>query len=294
METIAPVFISGIVTGAIYSTIGMGVVAIYKCTRVLNFAQGELVLLGAYLCWTFIAVLGLPIWIGILAGLIVTAVCGALVQYVFIRPLIGQPLFSVIVLTVGLSWLLRGAIFSGWGVDPLGDIAIFPDTSLSIGNVSISAAELGTLAICLILAGGFLAFFKYSNFGVRMRATSEDSQAAQALNINVSMVFTFAWAIGALIAGAGGLLLATKSIFNIHLAPLGIKSLAVVFLGGLESFGGTFLAGITIGLAEAIAAYYLDPVVGGGTKEVFAYVLIVFILLFRPYGFAGEKEIERV
>ena len=295
MEAIAPVLISGIVTGCIYALVGMGLVAIYKCTRVLNFAQGELVLLGAYLCWTFMDYFHLPIWIGILVGFVIAAGMGVLIQLIFIRPLIGQPVFSLIILTIGLSWLLRGIVFSIWGVEPLGDVPIFPKTDIgTIGGVGVGWEEFGPLAISLAFAAGSLAFFKYSSLGTRMRATSEDAQVAQSLRVNVSMVFTVAWLIGAVIAAAGGVLLATKTIFNIHLASMGLKCLAVVFLGGLESFGGTFLAGLTIGVAEALAAYYLDPLVGGGTKEVFAYALVVIILLFRPYGFAGEKEIERV
>ena len=295
MGALAPVLISGIVTGCIYALVGMGLVAIYKCTRVLNFAQGELVLMGAYLCWTFISYLGLPIWVGILLGFVVAAGLGVLIQYVFIRPLIGQPVFSLIILTIGLSWLLRGIAYSIWGVEPLGDIPIFPEASIgTIGGIGVGWTEAGPLLVSLLFAAGSLAFFKYSSLGTRMRATSEDAQVAQSLKVNVSMVFTFTWLIGAVIAAAGGVLLATKTIFNIHLASMGLKCLAVVFLGGLESFGGTFLAGLTIGVAEALAAFYLDPLVGGGIKEVFAYALIVIILLFRPYGFAGEKEIERV
>jgi len=294
MEALTPVIISGIVTGCIYAMVGMGLVAIYKCTHILNFAQGELVLIGAYLCWTFIAYLGLPIWLGILLGVAISAGVGAIVQYIFARPLIGQPVFAAIVMTIGLSLLLRGAAYGAWGVDPLGDVPIFPEEKLGIAGASIAVDNFYTLGISLALAIGFLLFFRYSNVGVRMRATSEDSQAAQALNINVRTIFTLAWALGAILAAVGGLLLAVKSIFNIHLAPVGLKCLAVVFLGGLESFGGAFAAGLTIGISEAIAAYFLDPLVGGGTKEVFAFALIVFILLFKPYGFAGEKEIERV
>ena len=293
MANFVTMLISGLGIGSIYALVAMGFVVIYKCTKILNLAQGELVLIGSYICFSLASFLNLPVGLALVLGALLAAGFGAIVQRLFIQPLIGQPVFSTVVMTLGLGMLLRSIAFAIWGAAPLGTLGMFPASLGEIGGVMIRGSDVGALAVSLGLIAAFLLFFRHSRIGIRMRAVADDEQAAEALKMKVRQLFLVAWALAGATAAVAGTLFGARSIFDVSLVSVGFKCLAVVFLGGLESFSGVLAAGMLIGIVEAMAGLYLAPFLPG-CKDVIAYALIVVILIFRPYGFRGQEEIERV
>ena len=295
MESLFPALFSGISTGSLYALVGMGLVAIYKTTRILNFAQGILLVMGAYIFFTFFINFELPLWISLLLTGLASAAFGAIIFYLFARPLMGQPVFATIIMTLGLGLLLQGITYAIWGTGPLGTVTLFPKVSFGIGNYQMMIDEVAVIVICIVSFAALLLWFKYSRMGIQMRACAENEQAAESIAIDVRKVFLIAWIIGVVVSAAVGIMLSEKTYFHSHIISIGWKCLAVLFLGGLESFGGVLIAGLIIGIAEVLAAIYLDPfIAGGGTREVFAFVLVIVILMFKPYGFGGQEEIKRV
>lgn len=286
--------IPGIMTGAVYALIALGFVLIYKCSGVLNLAQGELVVIGAYAFYAFGAQIGLPLWAALLSTLLAAAIMGLLVERFAIRPLIGQPILSIILVTLALGGLLRGIMMLVWGPDTLSLPRLFPVGGLDVAGISVSYEHFFFLIVSLILIGVLTQFFRRSLLGLGMMATADDQQAAQAVGIRVTTVTAMAWVIAFLVSAVGGILL--TSITGVHYSGVGIglRAIAVVLLGGLESVIGVIIAGPLVGAIEAISAGYVDPLVGGGFRDVAAFVVMIIVLIFRPFGFFGWKRIERV
>ena len=294
MESVLQSLISGIVVGSIYALIALGFVLIYKSTAVINFAQGELLMFGAYLCLALIVVAKLPFWLAFLVTLVAAALFGFLLERLFLRPMIGEPVISIIMLTIGLASLLKGIIHAIWGSETLVYPTIFPTEPLHLGPVVVSQVYLYSVFFALLCLVLFNLFFRYSSSGIAMRAVANDQQAAQSMGISIKKIFAIAWAIAAVVAGVGGILIGNINGVNASLSSFGLKVFPAVILGGLDSIPGAILGGFIIGMLEALSGMYLDPLFEGGSKEVVPFVILVVVLMIKPYGLFGTEEIEKI
>lgn len=285
--------INGALVGLMYSLVALGIVLIYKASRYANLAQGAFAMTGGYLCVVLAQTLGLPMWLAVplSAGMLFSL--GMVVERLMLRRMIGQPIIMVIMLTLGLEILLRGLIPGSMGsaVRKL-DLGI-PQQPMFIGEMLINRAYLvgGLVALALIAAA--ILFFN-SRVGVRMRAVSDDQIASWSVGIRVERVIAVAWGLAGLAAAAAGILWGSVQGVDWTLSLLLLKGLAIAILGGLDSIGGVLVAGLIIGIAESLAAGYLDALVGGGTRDVVASVIILLTVLVRPHGLFGREHIERV
>ena len=286
--------VQGLLVGGIYSLFALGFVLIYKSSRVLNFAQGEFLLLGAFVVWSLTVQLGAPLPLAILLSFGVALALGLGVERLMLRPLIGQPILGVIMATLGLAFILRGLWAIIWGAWVRAYPPLFPLKPLNLGGVLVGLEYLWGFVASMAFLGLFALFFKYSRRGLAMRVTADDQDAARSMGVVVKRVFAMAWVIAAMVAMMGGFFLGTIQGLNFSLAGVGLKAFPVVILGGMESIVGLAIAGPIIGMAESLAGGYLDGLVGGGIKEVLPFVIMVIILIIRPYGLFGWKEIERV
>lgn len=295
MTTLLQLLLQGVMVGGVYALVALGFVIIYKSSRVLNLAQGEFMLLGAYIAWTFLTGLHLPMALAFPATVVFALLLGLAVERLALRPMIGEPLVAVIMMTIGLMFLFRGVAVLFWG-GPVKTFepSLFPTRAVPVGNLTISQEHLWSFILALVLFGGFAVFFRYTTLGLAMRATAEDEQAAQSTGIGVRRVYAVAWSIAALVAAAGGTLLGSIMGISAFLSEVGLKTLTVPLVGGLESIMGVAVAGPLIGIAENLAGGYLDPIMGGGVKEVAPFVVLIIILLIKPYGLFGLKRIERI
>jgi branched-chain amino acid transport system permease protein len=294
MDVLSQLLVVGLAVGSVYALIALGFVLIYKSSDVINFAQGEFVLLGTYVCLTLSATYQLPFLAALLLTLVFSALLGWAVERVVLRPFIGEPVISMIMATIGLSSVMAGVVHLFWGTDTRVFPPIFPDAPLRLGGIVVSQVYVWSLLAVLLLLGLFTLFFKYSKLGIAMRASADDQQAALSMGISVKMVFAVTWAISAIVSSVGGVLLGNINGVNSSLALIGLKVLPVALLGGLDSIPGAIVGGFIIGVLETLAGGYLDPIFGGGVKEVVPFVVLVLILMFKPYGLFGKREIERV
>lgn len=295
MEQLLQTIIIGLVTGGLYALIGLGFVLIYKASGTLNIAQGQFVLLGAYIGYTLSGPVGLDWWIALPVTLAAVALVGALVEPLVLRPLSGQSPLTLILATLGVASCLDGIMTLFWGSEVrVFAQPIFPRDNINLLGTAVGKDQLYTLLMVALLAGGFSLFFKYSRIGLKMRAVSEDSQIAQSLSIKLSSVYRTAWMLAAGIAALGGVVFGSITAVDYMLVEIGLRSLAVVLLGGTESLLGVFIAGPMIGLIEIFGSSYVDPLVGGGMRSISAWVAMIVVLFFRPFGLFGLKKIERV
>lgn len=286
--------VNGVVVGAVYATVALGFVLIYKASDVINFAQGELLLFGAFTCLALVTSLHLPFLLALVVSLGLSFLLGLLVERLVLRSFINKPVISVIMVTLGLSSAMKGTMQMVWGTDTRTFPQIFPTTPVNLGGVVISQVYLWSLFISLALLLVFSLFFKYSTIGIAMRATADDQQAALSMGISVKVIFAAAWAISALVSTIGGVVLGNINGVNFSLAHIGLTVLPVAILGGLDSIPGAIIGGFVIGILENMAGGYIDPLVGGGAKVVAPYVVLVLILMIKPYGLFGKQIIERV
>jgi branched-chain amino acid transport system permease protein len=292
MDFFIQLFVGGISVGFLYGLSAMGFVMIFKSSSVLNFAHGELLAIGAYIFLAFIAWAQIPIIAAFALALAGSFLLGLLIERIFLRPLIGEPLIFVIMLTVGLAAMFKGAILLLFG----GNLHTFPEflpvwLGIHWEMVRIPPVYTATLVIGAIFLLLFGLFFKYSSQGIYMRSVADNQRAALSLGVHVKRVFALSWAIAALVAGMSGIVLGIINGVNVHnLSAIGLKVFPVVILGGLDSIGGAIIGGIIIGLLETLTGGYLSP----SLRDVVPYLILVLILLIKPYGLFGLKEIERV
>ena len=292
MEFFVQVFINGLSIGFLYAISALGFVMIFKSSSVLNFAHGELLAIGAFFFLVLSAWLKLPI---VLCFLITLAGCfalGFIIERLFLRPLIGEALIEVIMLTVGLSAMFRGLMLLIFGGNLHNYPQFLPEAlSISVGNIYVPSVYVSSLIIGLIFLGVFGFFFKYSSQGIYMRSVADHQPAALSLGVNVRRVFALSWAIAAVVCAMSGIVLGIINGINVHqLSAIGLKVFPVVILGGLDSIGGAIIGGIIIGLLETFTGGYLST----SLREVIPYIVLVFILMVKPYGLFGSVEIERV
>lgn len=289
--------VSGIVVGSIYALSALGFVLIYKSSRVLNIAHGQLIAAGAFITYYLTVGVGIPIIISFFLSLLITFFLAMSVERVFLRPLIGEPIISVIMVTIGLMSILDGLIYlTPFGTENFSFPEFLPNQPLMFGDVSISWTQLVGVILTFILIGTFSWFFKKSTIGISMRAVSDDQFASMSVGISVPRVFGLAWAAAGLSAAAAGGIIGNITGLNFEtLQAFGITVFPVVILGGLDSIIGAVVAGIIMGLIQQFSAGYLDGHWGlNGTAEVLPYIILLIILLFKPHGLFGIHEIERV
>ena len=295
MELFLQLVLSGLVIGSIYALVGLGFVIIYKSSSILNFAQGELLMLGAYLCVAILGTSKVPFLIAVALTLGFMVLLGVLMERLLLRPMIGEPVISVIMLTLGLSSVLKAVVQGFWGTDTRPYPEIFPTKPVLIGPLPVSQGYLYSVATVLVLLGLFSVFFKYSRAGIAMRATAFSQQVALSMGISVKRIFALAWSIAAVVSAVGGILLGgIRGGVDGAFALFGLKVIPVVILGGLDSVGGAIVGGLVMGVLENLSGGYLDPLFGGGVKEVAPFIALVAILAVKPYGLFGKVKIERV
>jgi len=291
------IVVSGIVVGSIYALAALGLVLVYKSSRVANFAHGQIIAAGAFITYFLTVSLGVPIFFSFLASMIITFFLAMSVERVFLRKLIGEPIISVIMVTIGLGSILDGLIYlTPFGSENFSFPAFLPQEPLSLGGVSISWTQLVGVIITFILIGGLSWFFKKSTIGISMRAVSDDQFASMSVGISVPKVFGLAWALAGLSAAAAGCIIGNITGLNFDtLHSFGIVVFPVIILGGLDSILGAVVAGIIIGLIQQFSSGYLDGNLGlKGTGDVMPYIILVVVLFFKPHGLFGIHEIERV
>ena len=287
--------LSGLMTGTIYGLVAMGFVLIYKSSKILNFAQGSMLMLLAYVSWSLFTQLRLPAFIAFFATLAVAVILALLVERFALRPLIGQPLLAIIMVTIALSVLFEGLEFLVWESEhKVYEPAWLPEETVHFGNLVVSQADIYCFIIAVMLVLFLSLFFKYTKKGLIMRAVAEDHQVAQSKGIRVHNVFAWSWAISAVVSAIGGMLLGSIVGISYAMSWIGLKVFPIVLLGGLESLHGALIAGLIVGILENIAGGYLDPLVGGGIKDIFPYIILIVVLLVKPYGLFGLVRIERI
>ena len=294
MGFFADLFVNGLMIGSMYALIALGFVLIYKATSVVNFAQGELVMFGGYIAAAMLSLYHLPLAVALPVLLVSMVILGFAVERGVLRPLVGQNVISVVMVTIGLAQVFQGLAAMVWGAQTINIPLPIRLEPYQIWEVYVSPINLVAAVISGVFLVGFAWFFRKSRTGVAMRAVANDQQAAMAVGINVRFVFATSWAIAGLAAGIGGVVWGNMLGVDTHLALVGLKVFPAVILGGLDSVPGAVVGGLLIGAIESVAAGYVDPYVGGGTKDFFPYVLMIVVLLIRPYGFFGREIIERV
>ncbi|MBI3827611.1 MAG: branched-chain amino acid ABC transporter permease [Candidatus Rokubacteria bacterium] len=287
-------FVNGLMIGMMYALVALGFVLIYKATSVVNFAQGELVMFGGYVAAALITLYHLPLAIAIPVLLGTMVLLGFVLERVVLRPLVGQQVISVVMVTIGLASVLQGSAALVWGAQTKNIQLPIRLEPYIIWEIYISPVNI----VAALVSAGFLVafawFFRKSRMGIAMRAVANDQQAAMGVGINVRFVFAVSWAIAGLAAALGGVLWGSMLGVDTQLALVGLKVFPAVILGGLDSVPGAIVGGLMIGGIESVAAGYVDPYVGGGTKDFLPYVLMILALMIRPYGFFGREIIERV
>jgi branched-chain amino acid transport system permease protein len=286
-------FVSGLSVGSVYAVIGIGFVVIYKATKILNFAHGEILMIAAYFCLILIENFHIPFLIAFLLTLVFCAVIGLMIERFIFRPMIGEPVFAVVMITLGLSIILRPLTGMIFGFGNVMFPSPFPQKPIVFSHVVVSYAHLWTFIISCAVMAIFFLFFKYSKVGIAMRAAADRQMVAFLMGINVKKIFSLSWAIAAATAGIAGILLANVMVMNLNLSFVAIKVFPAIILGGLDSIVGALIGGLIIGVFETLVGGYLDLYLSG-IKEISAYILLFIILIIRPYGLFGTEEIERV
>ena len=286
----AEITLAGLGTGGLYALTGLAFVIIYKSTGVVNLAIGEMLMLGAYLCFGLATGMGLPIWIAIALAVIGSGLAGGLIERVAIRPMLGESPISVFMITVGLASVLIGIVELVWTAEPRRMPAIMPDKAIFIGEAFVPSKVFYGFFVTIILISLVLLVFRYWRGGVALRATASDQPAAYSMGINVPRVFSLSWIVAGMIAAVAGVIVGAIGGISPAMGIFGLSVLVVVIVGGLDSVLGALVAGMAIGLIEAWASGFL----GGEFKIVATFLVLIVVLMIRPYGLFGTREIERL
>ena len=285
---------NGILIGLMYALIALGFVLVYKATDAVNFAQGEFVMIAGILVAAALDIWKAPLWVSIALGLGTMIAFGFALERVMLRKLIGRPVIAVVMATIGLAAILRGIGPTTFGAGSRPLPLPIPDEPIVLGPLFIPPIQLVGGLVSLLFLAGFGWFFVKSRKGIAMRAVADNQQVAMAMGINVERYFGLAWAMTGMVSALGGIIWGNIIGVDVNLALVGFKVFPVVILGGLDSIPGAIVGGLIVGIVENIAAGYVDPYVGGGTKDFAPYVLMIVALMVRPYGIFGKKIIERI
>jgi branched-chain amino acid transport system permease protein len=290
MDVFLQLTFTGLSNGMVYALIAVGFVIIYKASDVINFAQGEFLLLGAYLAFAFIAQVGLPWHLGVAATLMVALLIGLVVERFVLRPLIGEPIISMIMVTIGLSSVIKALVNAIWGSAPHSFPSFLPSNPIHMFGVVVTEDRLLTIGLAGLLLGLFTLFFRYTRDGIAMRAIADDQQAALSMGISIKRVLAVAWAMSAAAAAVGGIMVANLVGVSHDISFVGLRVFPVVILGGLDSIPGAIVGGAIIGLLESYTGGY----VGEGLNLIVPFIVLIIVLMVRPYGLFGKTIIERV
>ena len=285
---------NGILIGLMYSLIALGFVLVYKATDAINFAQGEFVMIAGFVVAVAIAAYGAQLWLAVAVGLAGMIGFGFALERVMLRKLIGRPVIAVVMATIGLAAVLRGFGPLVWGAGTKSLPLPIPEEPVVLGPLFIPPIQLVGAGVSLLFLAAFSWFFLRSRRGIAMRAVADNQQVAMAMGINVERYFGLAWAMTGIVSALGGIVWGNLLGVDVQLSLVGLKVFPVVILGGLDSIPGAIVGGLIVGLVENMAAGYIDPYVGGGTKDFAPYVLMIIALMVRPYGIFGKAIIERI
>jgi branched-chain amino acid transport system permease protein len=286
--------ITGITVGMVYALIALGFVLVWKSSGVANLALGQLVLISSWFTYGMLVQAGLPLWLGLVLVILFALALGWVIERFILRPLIAQPILSLITVTLGLAYFIEGAVSFIWPKSVAALPRLFPQQPIHIGTAVVSQEYLWAAAISLILFGLLSLYFKYHKMGIAMRATADDQMAVQACGIPVTKIFSRSWMLACLLAAVGGVLMSSIGGITFGLVHTGLKAFSVVILGGLDSFLGAIIAGPIIGLAENLGGGYLTPLTWPGVREVIPFIIIIIVMFLKPYGLFGEVRIERI
>ena len=290
--------ISGVAQGCIYGLIALGFVLIYKATETVNFAQGDLMMLGGFLGLSFMVVLGMPFWAAFFATLAVMLLFGMLLERALLRPLLGQPAFTVVMLTIGIGYLARGLVtmIPGWGTETHTLPVPYRDEVLRVvigsGNdpLVLSMEHLAIIVVTAFLIAILFLFFRYTKLGVAMQATSQNQLAAFYMGIPVRRINMLVWGISAAVSACAGLLLAPITFVHANMGYIGLKAFPAAVVGGFGSIPGALVGGLIIGIVESLSGFYLPE----GFKDIAAYIVVLAMLVVLPNGLFGDKMKKKV
>ena len=288
--------ITGLTVGMVYALIALGFVLVWKSSGVANLALGQLVLISSWIAYAVLSpdALNLPAYLGLPLVVVLAIIMGWIIERVVLRPLIAQPILSLITVTLGIGFFIEGVITIIWPRSLARLPSLFPQQPLSIGTAAMSYESLWTVIIALILFGLLSLYFKYHRMGIAMRAAADDQLAVQACGVPVTRIFSRSWMFACALAAVGGVLIASIGGITPGLIETGLKAFSVVILGGLDSFLGAIIAGPIIGLAENVGGGYLTPLLWPGVREVIPFIIIIIVMFLKPYGLFGETRIERI
>jgi branched-chain amino acid transport system permease protein len=295
VELLVQLLVNSLIVGTLYGVVAMSFVLIYKATQVVNFAQGELLLIGAWVCWWLLTKYQVPFYLGMPITLVFMLIFGVALQVIVLRPMIGEPIISVIMVTIGLSTVFQAAMKWIFGTNLQPFPPVFATQSVSILGLRIQTVYLMSLAVSLAMMAGMAWFFRSSKYGLAMRATAFNQQVAQSLGVPVKTVFAMAWAISAVVSAVAGVVVAVVNGVSAGLSAYGIKVFPAVILGGLDSIAGAVIGGVIIGLLENLA-HFVDSqyLHWGNLYEIAPFYVLIIILMIKPYGLFGTRDIERI
>ncbi len=284
--------ISGVAQGCIYGLIALGFVLIYKATETVSFAQGELMMLGAFCALALMAVLGFPFWISVPATIVAMGVLGLAVEFAVIRPILGQPAFSIVMLTIGISYVARGAItmIPDMGTDTRVLPVPYNDAIAKAGGLVIDVEQMVVIGVTALLCAGLATLFRSTKIGIAMQASSQNQLAAYYMGIPVKRLNGLVWALAAGVAAIAGILLAPITFVHANMGLIGLKAFPAAVVGGFGSLPGAIVGGLIIGVVESLAGFFLPE----GFKDVAAYVVVLLMLMVKPNGLFGERLRKKV
>jgi branched-chain amino acid transport system permease protein len=286
------IIISGVAQGCIYGLIALGFVLIYKATETVSFAQGELMMLGAFGGLACMTVLGFPFWLAVPSAVVAMAIIGVLVERVVIRPILGQPAFSIVMLTIGIGYVARGVItmIPNIGTDTHTLPVPYKDQIWKVGGLVLNVEQMAVIAVTAVLSGLLYLLFKYSKLGVAMQASSQNQLAAYYMGIPVKRLNGLVWGLAAGVAAIAGLLLAPITFVHANMGFIGLKAFPAAVVGGFGSLPGAIVGGVIIGVVESLSGFFMPE----GFKDIAAYVVVLIMLMVKPNGLFGEKLRKKV
>ena len=294
MDFFLALLIRGLLTGAVYALVALGFVLVYKATGIVNLAQGEMVMFAGFLAAAMLGEYGMPTIVALPLTFVVMALLGLGVERGVLRTMVGRPILGVIMATVGLGFFLRGLAPMLWGASTKALPLPVPDEPVDLAGTTVPSVVVVGAGAALLLLAGFGWYFQRSRAGIALRAVADDQVAAMTVGISVPRTFAFSMGTAGVVAAAGGIIWGNLLGVDTYLALLGLKVFPVAILGGLDSVGGVLIGGLVVGAVENVTAGYVDPYVGGGVRDFVPFLLMLVVLMVRPFGLFGTRDIERV
>ena len=282
--------ISGLAVGCVYGLIALGFVLIFKTTEVINFAQGEIMMIGAFIAFTLITVFKVPFVLAFLLTPIICGGIGILLERVLIRPLVGEPVVSIIIVTIGLSITLRAFAGMIWSYDTFDFPHVFSEEAIKISSIVVSPIDIWIILVSLGLVTLLFLFFKFTTLGISLQASAQNPLASLLMGISVKRVYSMTWAISAMVGAVAGIIIVPITFLSANMGFLGLKAFPAAVIGGFNSIPGALVGGVIIGVSENLAGIYLPP----WFKDIFAYVVMMAVLMIRPEGIFGTHEQKKV